>query len=431
MESFKRKNISEIKNIGFVSTRFAGTDGVSLETQKWATVLDEMGYRCFYFAGELDRPKSAAMLSPRAHFKHPVISQLNEFVFSHTERPEAITDQIDGLKKELKADLKEFIARFDIELIIAENVLAIPLNVPLGLALTEIVAETSMPVVAHNHDFFWERKRFSINCVWDYLNKAFPPRHPHIRQVVINSEARTQVALRRGVAAIIIPNIMDYEKPPALPDEYTADVRHALGIADGEYFILQPTRVVQRKGIEHAIELIRRLSGRGVKAKLVISHASGDEGDHYEHRVREYSDLLKVNTLFVSDIIGDTRGTTANGRKIYSLRDVYPHADFVTYPSTYEGFGNAFLEAIYFKKPLLIKNYSIYTHNIKPKGFKVVEIDDYITEEAVSAVETLLKDRDLVREMTDYNYDLARRFYSYSMLRTKLRFLLSDFFGEE
>src|SRR3989339_634164 len=431
MESFKRKNISEIKNIGFVSTRFAGTDGVSLETQKWATVLDEMGYRCFYFAGELDRPKSAAMLSPRAHFKHPVISQLNEFVFSHTERPEAITDQIDGLKKELKADLKEFIARFDIELIIAENVLAIPLNVPLGLALTEIVAETSMPVVAHNHDFFWERKRLSINCVWDYLNKAFPPRHPHIRQVVINSEARTQVALRRGVAAIIIPNIMDYEKPPALPDEYTADVRHALGIADGEYFILQPTRVVQRKGIEHAIELIRRLSGRGVKAKLVISHASGDEGAGYELRLREFSGLLDVKVHFVSDIIGTKRGRTEDGRKIYSLFDVYPYADLVTYPSNYEGFGNAFLEAIYFKKPVMINNYSIYTHDIKPKGFKVIEIDDYIRDDNVDSIIGLMKNPDTRDEMVEYNYELGRRFYSYSNLRRQLKFIISDFFGEE
>ena len=36
---FNRKKISEIRNIGFVSTRFAGTDGVSLETKKWAEVL--------------------------------------------------------------------------------------------------------------------------------------------------------------------------------------------------------------------------------------------------------------------------------------------------------------------------------------------------------------------------------------------------------
>jgi hypothetical protein len=37
--------------IGFVSTRFSSTDGVSLETEKWAHVLKGFGQECFYFAG--------------------------------------------------------------------------------------------------------------------------------------------------------------------------------------------------------------------------------------------------------------------------------------------------------------------------------------------------------------------------------------------
>ena len=34
-------------NVGFVSTRFSGTDGVSLETEKWARTLKELGHECF------------------------------------------------------------------------------------------------------------------------------------------------------------------------------------------------------------------------------------------------------------------------------------------------------------------------------------------------------------------------------------------------
>ena len=45
------------KNIGFISTRFAGTDGVSLESSKWAEVFEKSGHSCFWFAGELDREK--------------------------------------------------------------------------------------------------------------------------------------------------------------------------------------------------------------------------------------------------------------------------------------------------------------------------------------------------------------------------------------
>ncbi|MDR2048814.1 MAG: glycosyltransferase family 1 protein, partial [Treponema sp.] len=42
---------SNIYRIGFVSTRFKGTDGVSLETVKWRQVLEKMGCQCFFFSG--------------------------------------------------------------------------------------------------------------------------------------------------------------------------------------------------------------------------------------------------------------------------------------------------------------------------------------------------------------------------------------------
>ena len=48
------------RRIGIVSTRLAGTDGVSLETAKWAAVLERLGYSCFWLAGELDRPAEVA-----------------------------------------------------------------------------------------------------------------------------------------------------------------------------------------------------------------------------------------------------------------------------------------------------------------------------------------------------------------------------------
>jgi glycosyltransferase involved in cell wall biosynthesis len=209
-------------------------------------------------------------------------------------------------------------------------------------------------------------------------------------------------------------------------DNYASDVRTALGVADRELLILQPTRVVKRKGIEHAIELVHRM---GMKAKLVISHASGDEGYDYERRVREYSKLMKVDTYFVSNIINEKRGRTKRGRKIYTLEDVYPHADLITYPSTFEGFGNAFLEAIYFCKPIVVNTYSIYTMDIKPKGFSVIEIDGFVNDEAVRKARKVLTDPEFRDQMVKHNYETAQKFYSYSVLRKKLRNLIRDCTG--
>jgi len=415
------------RRIGFVSTRFAGTDGVSLETDKWAHVLERLGHTCFYLAGASDRPADKSRIVPEALFTHPDIRRIYDTAFSQRKRSSEITWLIHRLKTYLKEQLYAFVRDFGIELLISQNALAIPMNIPLGLALAEFIAETGFPTIAHHHDFFWERKRFLVNCVWDYLNMAFPPHLPSIRHVVINSSAANQLSLRTGISSLLVPNVMDFDHPPSPPDEYAQDVRAALGLAPDEFFFLQPTRVVQRKGIEHAIELVSRLDRR---ARLVISHAAGDEGDAYELRVRDFAELLQVRTNFVSDIIRDQRGTTQDGRKIYTLGDVYPHADLVTYPSDIEGFGNAFLEAIYYRRPIVVNNYSIFDIDIKPKGFRVIEFDGYISDETVRRVRQVLEDRHLAQEMTEYNYELGKRHYSYTVLERRLQTLITDCFGE-
>lgn len=416
----------ESKNIGFVSTRFAGTDGVSLETEKWAAVIEKEGHSCFYLAGECDRPPGRSLVVDEANFADPVIERIQEGCFNRTTRDPAVTREVHAVAERLKERLYAFVGMFGIDLLITENALTIPMNIPLGIALTEFIAETGFPTIAHHHDFFWERPRFLTNAVWDYLNMAFPPNLHSIRHVVINSSGDHQLGLRTGISSTVIPNVMDFENSPPPPDDYARDVREALGIAKGEAFVLQPTRVVKRKGIEHAIELVKRL---GVPAKLVISHAGGDEGSEYERRVRDYSALMGVNTLFVSDIIGERRGTTPDGRKIYTLGDIYPHADIVTYPSTIEGFGNAFLEAIYYRRPIVVNTYSIYLTDIKPKGFRVITMNGYVTDRAVRQTREVLENAQLGREMAERNYELGKVHYSYSVLTRKLSGVVADIYG--
>ncbi len=415
------------RNVGFISTRLAGTDGVSLEAEKWAYVFQSQGCECYYMAGELDHPPEKSHLALLAHFNHPEILAIQDECFDRHERRPAVAKEIHDIKDKLKVEIREFVRRFGLDLLVVENALAIPMNIPFGLALTEFISETCMPTIAHHHDFFWERQRFLKNCVWDYLNMAFPPHIPAVQHVVINSSADNQLSLRTGISATTVPNVMDFEHPPAEPDEYARDVRQSLGLEDDELLILQPTRVVKRKGIEHAIELVRRL---GMKARLVITHASGDEGHEYEQRVRDYSKLMGVNTVFVCRIIDDQRGMTDDGRKVYSLDDVYPYADLVTYPSDFEGFGNAFLEAVYFRRPIVVNNYSIYSTDIEPKGFKVIEIDGYVTEEALQKTRQWLRNPEIVKEATEHNYALGRRYFSYSILQHKIRNLIIDCLGE-
>ena len=438
-------------NIGFISTRFAGTDGVSLETAKWATVLERPGHKCFYFAGECDRNADQSHVVPEAFYRHPEIDKLNQQAYSgswtvtrearaaHPEmsdlhkdffsiyvRPPQMTRRVNELKEYFKEELYKFARRFNLEILIIENAVTIPLNLPLGLAITEFIAETGYPTIAHHHDFHWERQRFQVNCVGDYLAAACPPTLPSIRHVVINTIQAQQVASRYGVTARVIPNVMDFDSPPPTSDSYTETVRADFGIQPGEYFFLQPTRVIQRKGIEHAIELMRRLN---MPAKLIISHASGDEGTDYEQRVHEYAHLLDVTVRFESDLVQDKRGLTTDGRKIYTLGDVFPHADMVTYPSSIEGFGNAFLEAVYYHRLILVNNYSIYEVDIKPKGFRTVWFDGFISKSTLDAVRHALQHPEQAQAWAEENYQLAKRYFSFTVLERRLESILADCLG--
>lgn len=414
--------------IGFVSTRFNSTDGVSLETRKWAQVLEELGQSLYYFAGQSDQPQDISIVVPEAHFLHKDVQEIANISYRSSTRSPKITHQIHELRGYLKDRLYEFIKKYDLELLIAENALSIPLNIPLGLALAELIAETGIPVIGHHHDFFWERKRFLVNCIGDYLEMAFPPRLPSLHHVVINSLAATEMGKRRGINVSVIPNVMDFDNPPAPPDEYTESLRADLQVDPNEHFFLQPTRPLQRKGIEYAIELIRRL---GENARLVISHAGGDEGSEYVEHVRTLAKLMDVRVNFVSDIISTERGTTKDGRKIYTLEDVYPHADLVTFPSLLEGFGNAFLEAVYYRRPMFVNNYTIYSIDIKPKGFQAVEFNGFITDETIKHVQKTLKDRKFTEELTERNYNLGKQFYSFTVLEQHLKVLLHSCFSRE
>ena len=412
--------------LGFVSTRFDGTDGVSLETRKWAQVLERLGQSVFYFAGVSDQPEESSFVVPEAHFLHKDVQAIADISYRSSTRPPEITHRIHELRSHLKGKLYEFIKKYDVELLIVENALSIPMNIPLGLALAELIAETGIPVIGHHHDFFWERKRFLVNCISDYLEMAFPPRLASIHHVVINSLAAAEMGKRRGIDVIVIPNVMDFDNPPAVPDEYTASIRTDLQVSPDEFFFLQPTRPLQRKGIEYALELIRRLD---LQARLVISHAGGDEGGEYMKHMRVLAELMDVRVNFVSDIIKTERGETKDGRKIYTLGDVYPAADLVTYPSLLEGFGNAFLEAVYYRRPIFMNNYTIYSIDIKPKGFRAVEFNGFVTDKTVQQVQKVLQDREFAKEMTEHNYELGKQFYSFTVLEQHLRVLLHSCFS--
>ncbi len=414
-------------NVGFVSTRFQGLDGVSLEAEKWASSVREFGHKVYWFAGKLDRDPEASMLVPEAFFGHPATEALTRALFGAQKRSRLLTNALHSQKDFLKDKLYEFLDRFDIDLVITENALSIPMHLPLGVALTELIAETGIPTIAHHHDFSWERPRFLSNACQDILNMAFPPDLPSIRHVVISSVAQAELAARRSVAATVVFNVMDFDRKPSRASGSDRQFREQMGFGPDDLLILQPTRVVQHKGIEQAISLVQMLNLPN--ARLIVSHSSEDEGPSYAEWLEKWAARQGVALHFIYDRLEEESREKGAGARLYSLRDLYPHAALVTYPSAFEGFGNAFLEAIYYRKPLLVNRYPVYIVDIESKGFDVISIDGFLTDFALAKVREVLTDPQRRRQRVEHNLQIARKHFSFQILRKELANLISSFFG--
>ena len=383
-----------------------------------------MGHECFYFAGECDRDEEVSFVVPEANFEHEDVRAISQDLFDDFHRSSSTTERVHEVRRVLKQALYEFIETYDVDLLIAENALSLPMNIPLGIALTELVAETEVSVIAHHHDFTWERSRYAVHAAPDYLQGSFPPHMKMIQHVVINSYAGRQLAWRCGLDSDLVPNVMDFNAWQPDSGKKATELRAALGISGDQKLILQPTRVVPRKRIERSMELVRRLGCD--RCRLVVTHAAGDEGYQYQQYLENYADMLGVDVMFASDIMNHSRHKAADGRMVYSLADAYRAADLVTYPSRVEGFGNAFLEAVYYKKPIVMSSYEIFQTDIQPKGFEVVAFDQFITPETVEHAERILANPDSAQEMVERNFELGKKYYSFDRLRDCLSTLLRE-----
>lgn len=416
------------RRIGFISTRFAGTDGVSLEASKWAHVLAQDGHQCFWFAGELDRNAAHSFLAPEAHFKHGQIAHIAGDVFGKTRRDPRMTDLIHNMRVALKNQLQAFMRQFAIDLFVVENAMTIPMNVPLGLALAETIAETRMATIAHHHDFFWERKRFAINAIGEFLSMAFPADLPDVRHVVINSLARRDLAHRRGLSATLIPNVLDFDRPPRVDPDEVNRFRQVIGLAPDDLMVLQPTRLIKRKGIEHVFELVKALDNPS--CKLVISHEDGDEGVGYGEWLQSAARANGVDLRLIKDNVVSPFRETAADKGQFSLWTVYAAADLVTFCSLYEGFGNGLLEAVYLKKPVIINRYDSFIADIEPLGFEFLTLDGYLTPEVVAQARRILLDGETKYTGPERNYAIARRHFAYPVLQRRLQSILTEFDSE-
>ena len=399
--------------IGMVGTRFAGLDGVTLESAKVADVLREAGHEVVWFAGELGPDFTPGVVDPAAHFLSPENRALNQACFGSETRTEGTSAILLERTAALKDSLAEFVEKHSVDAIMPQNALAIPLQLPLGMAITEFVGEHGIPAVAHGHDFAWERDRFAVNAIGDVLATAFPPPGPEFDHLVINSLQRDELISRTARSPVVLPNVMDFETGP--PESNGARFRREAGLGDSDVVLLQPTRIIPRKNIEASIELAARLSDERVR--LVITHPEQDEGGTYWPMLQQQAADAGVDLRLRP--VGAPGGAT--------LGDAYAAADLVLYPTVIEGFGNALVEAMFYRRPVLVNRYPVYARDIGPTGVRAIEIDDgFVTSATVEQAAAWLADAAEWGDSVEENYQVGLDHFSYAVVRDRVLPLFGD-----
>lgn len=396
--------------VGMISTRFAGLDGVSLEAAKLAPVIEEAGHELSWFAGELGEEFTPGVEDPRVHFAGEENAALEARAFASGTPDPSVWGEIRWRASSLKPAIRSFLEGIDVAYV--HNSLSIPMQLPFAVAMTEAFEETGVQVVGHHHDFGWEKPRFAQCTVPEVVAEYFPPNLDNMNHGVINSLAQRGLAERTGIKATVLPNILDFERGPTRPAGGTT-YRTAAGIEPDATLLLQPTRIIERKGIESTIRLAAAL---GPQAVVAFSHAA-DRDEKYWRRLVELADELAVRLVY------SPAAPEASPESPW-LGDAFEAADLVCFPSIQEGFGNALVETLFFRRPLFVNRYDVYVADIAPMGVQAIEMDGEVTTNVVEQVRALLDSPDAAAAMAEANYAVGLEHMSHHVMRERLLPLL-------
>jgi mannosylglucosylglycerate synthase len=450
------KQVPDTFRIGIVCGKLGDVDGVSLEVEKWIKMLSELGHEIITFSGRYAAelplvPAEKQILIPEIRFGSPEQQEYERLVFPYLQdNPPHLSDEkrveiIEQLEQQgtyVANKLFDYIKRFSIDVIIAENTNAMPMTLIGGMAIYKLATWRRVATIFHHHDFWWERSRFSHNYVEQLLGKIMPPVDPGLEHVVISSYAEHILRSIKRVHPKVIPNCEDFEHAVKL-DEYNSRFRGELGFSDDDLLIVQPTRIVRRKRIEDSLALVGRFLTKypeyKQRVRFVISLYQGDEPDvHYIDEIRTIAAQNGIPLHLVSDRVAAERGKNEQGQIIFTNRDVLANADMVTYLPIWEGFGNALLEAIAAKVPVVTTAYLVYKTDIKVIGFDNIEVRDIydkygrlvIDEVVLKKMQQVLSDQDYRSKMVERNFKLGQREFGMKRLKDLLGDVIDEY-GDE
>ncbi len=419
-------------------------DGVSLEMEKWKKVLTGMGHEVDIVAG--NAAPGVDVIIPEIEYNDEANEKLNLKLYGHepaTERE--IREELSIRTSQILGSFRYALSGYD--LVIPNNIWSLGWSIPSGLALHDFAEESGKSFISHNHDFWWDRPyyRSPHGSVMELLNNNFPPDLENVRNLAINSISASDLLARRGIRATVVPNVMDFRCMSWVSEENNRKFRSAAGIDDGDIVFLQATRITERKAVETAIRLtaeFRKIAEGFVGKKLysnkvftgrtvlVLTGLTEKQSLNYRNKLDSLASRLGVEVIDISSLTSSIQ---------QSFFESYSIADIVVYPTVYEGWGNQLLEALFARKPIALFRYSVFKSDIQDSGISFVDLGDQYSyiEGLVEVPELNLKrasedtlgllfDPERYREVTESNFELGSRKFSFETLSAIIRELVEE-----
>jgi glycosyltransferase involved in cell wall biosynthesis len=245
------------------------------------------------------------------------------------------------LVQKLRDQLARILQRMDY--VVAHNLMTMPFNLAATHALIDL-AESGTRILAWTHDLAASNQDYSLprNSIVDMIRE----KDSNIRYVAVSQTRANEFQELTGARVeAIIPNGLDLATVLGLTPEVEALVNE---IDSQAILFLYPTRILPRKNLGFAIQILKAVNELGHDAWLLITGAA----NQYNAEAQAHLSALKQQAaeLGMTDrIIWVNERFQVDEQQ---LRSLYLAADALLFSTRQEGFGLPLLEAAAFRLPV-------------------------------------------------------------------------------
>jgi mannosylglucosylglycerate synthase len=316
--------------------------GVESVIRQQAQLMSRHGHEVTILCGEgapFDK-RIKTLVVPELNSQEPLVRASQEEAYNG-RHGQSYFRILERLEKHLGPPCRTF------DRLIVHNVFTMPFNMAATQALSGI-ADQGRKTIAWTHDLAASNPDYKIPPyrMFDFIRE----RQCGVRYVTISESRAAEFRQLMGSEVdAIIPNGLDFTAACALTPEVADLVRDDLHTS---IILFYPTRILVRKNIAFALQIVGALRDIGLHVRLLIS---GAPDSHHRSSTEHFAGLKRLAVdLQVQELISWVNELFyVDERQLHSL---YTVADAMLFPSRQEGFGLPLLEAAAHRLPVFCSN---------------------------------------------------------------------------